>query len=165
MICGLVCVGQMRWMFVPYQSARYLGVAEEHSSKQNSSISRFSAYLPVFSLFFWLLSLLRLRPASPSQPVAELQQRLGKADCGIPGKPPRAQSEGWGRAAGSFQLSAVTPLLGFSFKEECMCVTIYFFPAILLVDCVAGLPNSLSRKEKGIMWGRFQQSRRKQCTG
>lgn len=50
------------------------------------SFHSFSFYLPSDSLF----------PPSPGQPVAQLQQCLGKADCGIPGKPLRESREGGG---------------------------------------------------------------------
>lgn len=98
------------------------GNTEKRMSKQNSCLT---GPLLIFlfsrsSLLF--LPLLRLRPPllSPRRPVAELQQRLGKADCGIPGKPLRAQgSEGWrGRAAVRVELSTFTPLLGFSLKKK-----------------------------------------------
>lgn len=49
-----------------------------------------------------------LRPL-PAAPVAWLQRCLGKADCGIPGKPRRERRERGEVEAGSIQLSIFTP--------------------------------------------------------
>lgn len=87
---------------------------EKHTSKQNSCVSRPSAYLSLSSLF----SLFTSPQTPPSQPVAELQQRLGKADCGIPGKPLRAQSEEWGRVVGERLAQHVCSTFGVFFKRR-----------------------------------------------
>lgn len=98
------------------------GCGAARRSVQVNKIPPRAASLLIFLLFSLLCSPLvfplpRLRPASPGPPVAQLQQRLGKADCGIPGKPLRVQSEGWGRASPH----CIYCNLGSSFKKECVC--------------------------------------------
>lgn len=88
---------------------------EKHTSKQNSCVSWPSAYLSLSPLFS---SLFTSPQTPPSQPVAELQQRLGKADCGIPGKPLRAQSEEWGRVVGKRLAQHVCSTFGVFFKRR-----------------------------------------------
>lgn len=114
---------------------------QKHTSKQPSYISWCSAYLSVFLLF---------SPFFPAPQTPPCLSQLARGS--IPAKPLRVWSEG----RGSFRLNAFTPLWGFSFQKEC--VRFYTHLGTLF-------SNSPSRKEKAVMWGRFKQSRIKQCTG
>lgn len=68
-----------------------------------------SSHLLFTPILFFSTSHQAVAPPSPYSPVAWLQRCLGKADCGIPGKPRRECRERGEVEAGSIQLSIFTP--------------------------------------------------------
>ncbi len=71
---------------------------------------------------------LSLFPLSPCQPVARLQQCLGKADCGIPGKPRREwREEGGGEHLTQHIYSTEDILIFLTLKVKCWHFSIFSF--------------------------------------